>query len=175
MSNHSILKSTLSNPPSLIEAGDGRYHLSEPASLDDVYRLMLNLLEMKYLRPDTLSSPQEVRRFLQVKLANLEHEVFAVVFLDSQHQVISYEEMFRGTIDAAAVYPREVVKRCLQLNAAAVIFSHSHPSGVADPSTADKCITVRLKDALSLVDIRVLDHIVIGGTDSVSMAERGML
>jgi DNA repair protein RadC len=175
MSNHSNLKSTSSNPPSLIEAGDGRYHLSEPASLDDVYSLMMTLLEIKYLRPDTLSSPEDVRRFLQVKLANREHEVFSVVFLDSQHRVISYEEMFRGTIDSASVYPREVVKRCLQLNAAAVIFSHSHPSGVPDPSTADKRITERLQVALSLVDIRVLDHIVIGGTDSVSMAERGML
>ena len=83
--------------------------------------------------------------------------------------------MFRGTIDAAAVYPREVIKRCLQLNAAAVIFSHSHPSGVPDPSTADKRITERLQTALALVDIRVLDHIVIGGSESVSMAERGML
>ncbi len=175
MSKHSNLKLTPSNPPSLIEAGDGRYHLSEPATLDDVYNLMLSLLEIKYLRPDTLSSPQEVRRFLQVKLANLEHEVFAVVFLDSQHRVISYEEMFRGTIDSASVYAREVVKRCLQLNAAAVIFSHSHPSGIPDPSQADKRITERLKEALSLVDIRVLDHIVIGGSDSVSMAERGML
>lgn len=175
MSNHSNLSNTSINPPSLIQAGDGRYHLSEPASLDDVYNLMLSLLEIKYLRPDALSSPEEVRRFLQVKLANLEHEIFSVVFLDSQHRVISYEEMFRGTIDSASVYPREIVKRCLQLNAAAVIFSHSHPSGVPDPSNADKRITERLQAALALVDIRVLDHIVIGGSDSVSMAERGML
>jgi DNA repair protein RadC len=175
MNIHSNLKSASNNPPRLIEAGDDRYHLSEPASLDDVYNLMLSLLEIKYLRPHTLSSPEEVRRFLQVKLANLEHEVFSIVFLDSQHRVISYEEMFRGTVDSAAVYPREIVKRCLQLNAAAVIFSHSHPSGVPDPSTADKRITERLVNALGLVDIRVLDHIVIGGTDSVSMAERGML
>ncbi|CAA0108477.1 Uncharacterised protein [Halioglobus japonicus] len=175
MSNQSNPLPTSSSPPSLIEAGDGRYHLSEPASLDDVYNLMLSLLEIKYLRPDTLSSPEAVRRFLQVKLANLEHEVFSVVFLDSQHRVISYEEMFRGTIDSANVYPREIVKRCMQLNAAAVIFSHSHPSGVPEPSQADKRITERLKEALSLVDIRVLDHIVIGGSDSVSMAERGIL
>jgi DNA repair protein RadC len=175
MRDYSNLNSSSKNSPVLIEAGEGRYHLSEPASLDDVYNLMLSLLEIKYLRPDTLSTPDAVRRFLQVKLANREHEVFSVVFLDSQHRVISYEEMFRGTIDAAAVYPREVTKRCLQLNAAAVIFSHSHPSGIPDPSTADIRITERLKEALSLVDIRVLDHIVIGGTDSVSMAEKGIL
>jgi len=175
MRNKSNLNSGSNNSPSLIEAGDGRYNLSEPASLDDVYNLMLSLLEIKYLRPDTLSTPKAVRRFLQVKLANREHEVFSVVFLDSQHRVICYEEMFRGTIDAATVYPREIVKRCLQLNTAAVIFSHSHPSGVPEPSTADIRITERLKEALSLVDIRVLDHIVVGGTDSVSMAERGML
>ncbi len=175
MSNQSNLKSTSNKAPSLIEAGDGRYHLSDPASLDDVYNLMLDLLEIKYLRPDTLSSPEAVRRFLTVKLANLEHEVFCIVFLDSQHRVISYEEMFRGTIDGASVYPREVVKRCLQLNAAAVIFSHAHPSGIPDPSSADLRITERLRDALNLVDIQVLDHIVIGSSRSVSMAERGLL
>ncbi|MAD63853.1 DNA repair protein RadC [Haliea sp.] len=167
--------SSANNIPNLIKSGDGRYQLSEPASLDDVYNLMLQLLEEKYLRPDTLSSPDAVRRYLQVKLANRDHEVFSVVFLDSQHQVLHYEEMFRGTIDGAAVYPREVVKRCLQINAAAVIFSHPHPSGVPEPSTADIRITQRLTEALRLVDIRVLDHIVIGGTDSVSFAERGLL
>ncbi|RLQ21835.1 DNA repair protein RadC [Seongchinamella sediminis] len=176
MTTHSKLNSDCSNKqPSLIESQDGRYNLSEPASLDGIYNLMLKLLEDKYLRPETLSSPDAVRKYLQVKLANRDYEVFSVVFLDSQHRVLHYEEMFRGTIDGAAVYPREVVKRCLQINAAAVIFSHPHPSGVPEPSSADIRITQRLTEALMLVDIRVLDHIVIGGTDSVSFAERGLL
>ena len=108
-------------------------------------------------------------------MAKNEHEVFSVVYLDTQHQLIGYEEIFRRTIDGAAVYPREVVKRCLHHNAAAVIFSHAHPSGIPEPSKSDIVITKRLIEALKLVDVRVIDHIVIGGANSVSMAERGLL
>ena len=108
------------------------------------------------------------------QLRDSPHEIFAVLFLDQRHRVIKFEEMFQGTIDGANVYPREVVKKALHHNAAAVILAHNHPSGVAEPSQSDERITQRLKDALALVDIRVLDHFVIGD-DIVSFAERGLL
>ena len=112
---------------------------------------------------DALSDPQATRRYLQLQVAGLEHEVFGALFLDTRHRVIENEIMFRGTLDGAAVYPREVAKEALKHNAAAVIFYHNHPSGVAEPSGADRTITKRLIDALGLLDIRVLDHLVIGG------------
>jgi DNA repair protein RadC len=124
---------------------------------------------------DALTSPAATRRYLQSILRHKQHEVFVVLFLDSQHGVIASEELFQGTIDGASVYPREVVKRALQRNAAAVIFAHNHPSGVAEPSRADEAITRRLIDALDLVDIRVLDHLVVGDTEVVSFAERGLI
>ncbi|MBP8924419.1 MAG: DNA repair protein RadC [Pseudomonadales bacterium] len=126
-------------------------------------------------RGHALGSPAEVRQFLQLKMRYLPHEVFACLFLDNQHAVICYEELFRGTIDGASVYPREIVKRALALNAAAVIFAHNHPSGVAEPSQADQRLTQRLKVALGTVDIRVLDHFVVGEADALSFAERGLL
>lgn len=129
--------------------------------------------EMRY--GDTLSSPAKVREFLNYRFALLEHEVFAMIALDNRHRVIEYVELFRGTVDGAAVYPREVMKEVLQLNAAAVIFSHNHPSGVAEPSDADITITRKLSDALALIDVRVLDHLVIGHNASTSLAERGLL
>lgn len=158
-----------------VETEDDKYLLSEAVSKAEMYSLMLKILEAEYFRPDQLTSPDLTRQFLQVKLAKIEHEVFSTVFMDSQHQVIAYEELFRGTIDSAAVYPREVVKRCLHHNATAVILSHCHPSGFPEPSQADIRITKRLKDALSLIDVRVLDHIIVGGANSVSMAERGLV
>ena len=115
-----------------------------------------------------------VKEYLALKLGAHEREVFAVMFLDSQHRLISFEEMFFGTIDAASVYPREVLKMALRHNAAAVIFAHNHPSGVPEPSQADKRITERLVEALKLVDIRVLDHIVVGES-CVSFAEKGWI
>jgi len=135
----------------------------------------LNILESRIQLPtDYLTSPSDTRRFLRLKLAEREHEVFAVLFLDSKHGVIRYEEMFTGTIDGASVYPREVVKAALRNNAAAVIFAHNHPSGVTAPSESDKRITERLKDALSVLDIRVLDHLIVG-SDISSFAEQGLL
>jgi DNA repair protein RadC len=101
------------------------------------------------------------------------HEVFACIYLDNQHRVLAFDELFRGTIDGASVYPREVVKAALKRNAAALILAHNHPSGVAEPSAADRQLTRRLKDALALVDIRVLDHVVVGDGETVSLAERG--
>ncbi|MBI5450527.1 MAG: DNA repair protein RadC [Gammaproteobacteria bacterium] len=126
-------------------------------------------------RGDVLSSPEATRHFLSAQLRDHGHEVFACLYLDNRHRVLSYEELFRGSIDGASVYPREVVKRCLQTNAAAVIFAHNHPSGVAEPSSADQALTRRLQQALALVDIRVLDHLVIGDGEVASFAERGLL
>jgi len=122
-----------------------------------------------------LENPANVRDFLQLQFADLEHEVFAVMFLTNRHQLIIMKEMFRGTIDGASVYPREVVKEALKRNAAAVIFSHNHPSGDNTPSTADRRITERLKDALTLIDVRVLDHVVVSIKGTVSFAELGYL
>jgi DNA repair protein RadC len=122
-----------------------------------------------------LTSPEIVKLFCQNSLAAKEHEVFGVIFLDNQHRVRSTAELFTGTIDAASVYPREVVKNALAENAAAVIFYHNHPSGVAEPSQADRRITRRLIDALTLVDIKVLDHFVVSFENTVSFAERGWI
>jgi len=125
-------------------------------------------------RGDALCSPTETRQFLTAQLASYPHEVFACLFLDNRNRIISFEKMFFGTIDGASVYPREVVRLALKKNAASVIFAHNHPSGVAEPSAADEAITQRLKQALGLVDIRVLDHFVIGD-EVISFAERGLL
>lgn len=122
-----------------------------------------------------LTTPNLVKAFCQTSLAAKEHEVFGVIFLDNQHRVRSSAELFTGTIDAASVYPREVVKKALAENAAAVLLYHNHPSGTAEPSQADRRITRRLVDALALVDIRVLDHFVISFEDTVSFAERGWI
>ena len=122
-----------------------------------------------------ITSPNDTRNYLMLKLAEKEHEVFAVMFLDNRHQLIAYEEMFRGTIDGASVYPREVAKAALKHNAAALILAHNHPSGIAEPSQSDLNITGRLKKACAMLDIRVLDHLIVGGTSITSLAERGEL
>jgi DNA repair protein RadC len=124
---------------------------------------------------DVLSSPQAVRDYLRVTLAGLEHEVFMALFLDAQHRVIASEELFRGTLTQTAVYPREVVKRALAHNAAAVILAHNHPSGCVEPSRADELLTQALRQSLSLVDAHVLDHFIVAGNGVVSFAERGLL
>lgn len=128
------------------------------------------------LRPGaTISSPSDSREFLLASLRDRPHEVFCCLFLDNRHRVLAFDELFRGTIDAAAVYPREIVKQALSRNAAAVILAHNHPSGVAEPSQSDQLITRRIRDALDLVDVRLLDHFVIGDNNCVSLASRGML
>ena len=124
---------------------------------------------------DALADPAATRRYLSAWLRDRDHEVFAGLFLDSQHRVLAAEELSHGTLDAASVYPREVVKRALALGAAAVIFAHNHPSGMAEPSAADRILTDRLKQALSLVDVRVLDHFVVGEGVPTSFAERGWI
>lgn len=124
---------------------------------------------------DVLTSPTLTRQYLQSQLRNEAREIFAVLFLDNRHRVLAFEPMFYGTIDGAAVYPREVVRRCLHHHAAAVIVAHNHPSGVAEPSQSDHRITERLRDALALVDIRLLDHVIVGDGECVSFSERGWL
>jgi|TARA_B100000315_G_scaffold138622_1_gene127709 DNA repair protein RadC len=124
---------------------------------------------------DVLTSSVETRNYLRAKFRNCQREIFSCLFLDNQHHVMKLEELFQGTIDGAAVYPREVVKRCLYFNAAAVIFAHNHPSGIAEPSQADIAITHKLRAALLTIDVRVLDHLVIGDNCVVSFAERDLL
>ncbi|MES9856048.1 MAG: DNA repair protein RadC [Sedimenticola sp.] len=126
-------------------------------------------------RDNALTSPQLTRDYLQSRLTHHPNEVFACLFLDNRHRVIEYEELFQGTIDGASVHPREVVRRALAHNAAAVILAHNHPSGVAEPSRADEQITRRLQEALALVDVRVLDHIIVGTGEMTSLAERGVI
>ena len=124
---------------------------------------------------DAMSSPRAVREFLQLSLGGRPHEVFVALFLDSQNRMLGSEELFRGTLTQTSVYPREVVKTALRYNAAGVIFAHNHPSGVAEPSRADELLTQTLKQALSLVEIKTLDHFIVAGTRTVSFAERGLL
>jgi DNA repair protein RadC len=124
---------------------------------------------------ETIRSPSDTSYYLKARMRHLGHELFCCLFLDNRHRVLHFEEMFRGTIDGTSVYPREVVKAALAVNAAAVILAHNHPSGVAEPSQADERITRRLKAALELVDIRLLDHLIIGDGSSTSLASRGML
>ncbi|NVK43745.1 MAG: DNA repair protein RadC [Oceanospirillaceae bacterium] len=150
--------------------GDAKY-----AQLQAVLEMSRRHLEASLARGEALESPAAVRRYLAARLRHQGREVFACLFLDNRHRVIRFEELFFGTIDAASVYPREVVKRALFHNAAALILAHNHPSGVAEPSLADQQITRRLIDALALVEVRVLDHMVVGDTEVVSFAERGLI
>lgn len=144
---------------------------------DETIRIALNTLASRLKQPHglTVTCPEDVKSYLKMKLMPLEHEVFAIMFLNNQHQLIDFQEMFRGTIDSASVYPREVVKEALKQNAAAIIVAHNHPSGDPEPSKNDERITHRLKDACNLLQIRLLDHIIVGGMDTVSLADRGIL
>lgn len=136
----------------------GRHHLAEGLKRDSA-----------------LESPQQVRDYLKARLRHEPHEIFGCLFLDTRHRVLAFEALFHGTIDGASVYPRQVVKRALAHNAAAVILTHNHPSGIAEPSQADRLLTTRLKDALALVDVRVLDHFIVGDGEPLSMAEYGWI
>ena len=145
------------------------------AELAAVVELARRSLQQRLADRPAFDSPQAVRDYLQLQLAAREHEVFAVLFLDAQQRLLRFDEMFRGTLTQTSVYPREVVRRALALNAGAVILAHNHPSGVAEPSRADEFLTQSLKSALALVDVRVLDHFVVGKGQIVSFAERGLL
>lgn len=145
------------------------------AELVAVLELARRALAQALQARPVFESPTQVKDYLRLKLAALPHEVFAVLFLDAQHRLLAMEELFRGTLTQTSVYPREVVKRALALNAAAVLLAHNHPSGVAEPSTADESLTRTLQSALGLVDVRVLDHFVVTREQVVSFAERGLL
>jgi DNA repair protein RadC len=149
--------------------------LPVPATAHQIITAAREEISRRVRRGETLSSPQATRDYLALKLGTREFESFCCLFLDNRHRLIEFVELFRGTIDGATVHPREVVKEALRRNAAAVILAHPHPSGVAEPSHADELITRRLKDALQLVDIRLLDHVIVAGGTTVSFAESGLL
>ena len=148
---------------------------SKYVQLQAIFEMSRRALNEQMQVKDMLSSPQQVRDFLCLKLGGLSREVFVVLFLDAQNRMIMSEEMFSGTLTQTSVYPREVVKKALHHNAASVIFAHNHPSGIAQPSQADELITKQLKQALALVDVRVLDHFIVAGNTTFSFVERGLL
>jgi len=148
---------------------------SRIALLEATQELFLRQMQQSIISKDVLTNSAATREYLRARFRFCEHEVFSVLYLTNQHHLVHMEELFTGTIDGAAVYPREVVKRCLQHNAAAVIFAHNHPSGIAEPSQADIAITGKLRSALGTIEVRVLDHLVIGADTVVSMAERDLL
>ena len=165
------MKNPTSNNIFKIRDTNGEYHLVEQEDLLTAAQLCI---AQQLASGEALGSANTAKRYFQIQLGSLEHEAFHAIWLDSQHRVIKCSELFRGTIDSAIIYPREVVKDALACNAAAVIFGHNHPSGLAKPSEADKHITKRLKEALALVDIRLLDHLVVG-ENIESFAESGLL
>ncbi|MDO6528228.1 DNA repair protein RadC [Motilimonas sp. 1_MG-2023] len=145
-----------------------------PDTARQILESAANIIAEKFVAKDAFCNPQATKDFLMFKLASHEREVFAVMLLDNQNQLIEFKELFFGTIDAAHVYPREVVKTALYANAAAVILAHNHPSGEIEPSASDRAITKRLVDALALIDVRVLDHVIVG-KEACSFAERGLI
>lgn len=149
--------------------------LAKYAQLQAVMEMSRRALDMQMRQGDVLGSPSAVRDYLRFTLKDRPYEVFAAVFLDAQNRVIGQEELFRGTLTQTSVYPREVVKRALARNAASLILAHNHPSGVAEASQADRLLTQQLRQALSLVDVRVLDHFIVAGTQILSFAETGLL
>lgn len=165
----------------LLAASQGRFcehkglGQAKYAQLQAVLELSRRYLLNQIRDVDVLTSPEATRDYLKLRLYKSPQEIFACLFLDNRHRVIRYDELFYGTIDGASVHPREVVRRVMETNAAAVIFAHNHPSGVAEPSQADLQITQRLIRALELIEVRVLDHIIVGDGDGVSFAERGLL
>jgi DNA repair protein RadC len=167
------------NMQSLSEIGfaqDERgYYTTRHVSDDDVLLLASSIFARRFARGSYITDAKAAAEFLRHRLALLEHEVFAVLWLDQRHRMIAFDELFVGTINGTAVYPREVVKAGLRHNAAAAIICHNHPSGIAEPSRADETLTARLKTALDLVDIRLLDHLIVAGEEVVSFAERGLL
>ena len=151
-------------------------YLVSTAEQDVTIKEALTILKNRLVtKGAAFTSPDTVKQYLVLNSGTLEHEIFSCLFLDNQHKLIEYKELFRGTIDGASVYSREVAKEALKLNAAAVIFSHNHPSGIVEPSQADRNITNKLKEALALLDVRVLDHIIVGGIDTYAFSEHGLI
>jgi len=152
----------------------------QPSDLSNVEKqsavtLALRVLALRHRTGRSLSDPEATRNYLRLRLADHRNEVFGGLFLDNRHRIIAMRELFQGTINGASIHPRVVVQQAMEVNAAAMVFFHNHPSGIAEPSHADEAITRRLKDALALVDVRVLDHFVVSAGESVSFAERGLL
>lgn len=174
MQRFGSLKSLLhaNNSDLLACRGIGRVRLGVLRALPELAR---RYFEESLPCGETIRSPSDTESFLKARMQHLDHELFCCLFLDNRHRVLRFDELFRGTIDGTSVYPREVVKEALGVNAAAVILAHNHPSGVAEPSQADERITKRLKSALELVDIRLLDHFIVGDGAATSLASRGML
>ena len=163
-----------------VTVADDRFTGLKPSELNErekrsIVTLATKVLAFKFRAGCVFSNPEETRTFLRLKLAGYRNEVFGSLFLDNRHRIIVMRELFQGTIDGASVHPRVVVQQALEVNAAALVFFHNHPSGVAEPSRADEMLTRRLRDALALVDVRVLDHFVVSGGESVSFAERGLI
>ncbi|NMX32778.1 DNA repair protein RadC [Pseudomonas sp. WS 5413] len=160
-----------------LQAGEttGTYVMESPVTEADILRMAQQLAMSRLSKGRALTEPKQVFSHLQTLLQYHEHEVFALLLLDTKHRVIGFQELFRGTLDGASVYPREVVKIALEHNAAAVILVHNHPSGDPEPSNADRHLTTTLKDALNMVGTRTLDHIVVGSEGCISLAERGYL
>jgi len=148
---------------------------SKYVQLQAIFEMSRRALNEQLQQRDVFKSPQQVRAYLVLKLGILTREVFTVLFLDTQNQLVATEEMFTGTLTQTSVYPREVVKRALHHNAASVIFAHNHPSGIAQQSQADELLTKQLKQALALIDVRVLDHFIVAGNNTLSFSERGLL
>lgn len=161
--------------PTFVKNDQGLYHVQGCVKPEEIVSTAATILLDELTGREALTSPTDVAQFLQMALAQEKNEVFAAIFLNNKHKVLSFETLFNGTIDGAAVYPRVVVQQALACNAAAVIFAHNHPSGCCEPSQADRTITTRLKDALALVDVRVLDHFVVSRSEWVSLALRGWL
>lgn len=151
----------------------GRYAFRGKQSEESILAVAEDILRRRLERLGTLSSPEQSAAFLRLRLGALEHEEFHGVWLDTRHRILAVEALARGSIDGASIHPREVVKAALRQNASAVVFAHNHPSGNAEPSAADRAITARLREALDLVDVRVLDHIVVASGGTVSLAQRG--
>ena len=154
---------------------EGFYSVAESVSEQDIVEFAKHIIAKQFERGVTITSPKASVDFLQSQIGHYEHEVFAALFLDSKHRVIAFEELFTGTIDQASVYPREVAKRALHHNAAAIIFTHNHPSGVTDPSQSDIALTETLVAAMNLLGVRALDHIVVANNQSQSLAELGYI
>ncbi len=166
--------------PNAASAREDRFHSLTPASLSNaeqstVVALALKVLSGRFRRGRTVNAPQDVQQFLRLKLSGRRNEVFGVIFLDARNRLIRIAELFHGTVDGAAVYPRVVVQKALDNNAAAILLFHQHPSGDSSPSEADRGITLKLGRALALVDIRLVDHLVVTDSSFVSLAERGWI
>lgn len=159
--------------PFRADESTGLYVADKPVNAASILKMANYLAKQRLKKGAELSNPHQTYAYLQPLLQELEHEVFGVILMDQQHRIIRYEPLFRGTINQAQVYPREIVKLALSVNAAAVILFHNHPSGKPTPSESDKLITQTIKQALSLVDVRVIDHVIVGKEGFVSLAERG--